>query len=189
MDRVHEPYKVVTGDAQDAPVVIFLHGAGQAPKNGVLERLSNGLRKEGVTLHIISLPHERDPGAVEKFLKQHSGPVLIAGHSAGGAKAMRYAERYPDRIRGAILVNPAAFVGHQPVPTLLLRGTNDAGGHWQEGGDNVTVYRMEGGDHSLRYRPYWNLDRSAAEGTAETHAMNRAVAQQVGDFLKTLKRE
>ena len=50
----------------------------------------------------------------------HRGPVLLAGHSTGGAIALQLALRHPELVAGLMLVNTGATMrGHGDVDTIL----------------------------------------------------------------------
>ena len=167
-----------------APTIVFLPGAGQAPDDLVLGHMVGGLNANRVKTRIVSLPYEQDRDALAKFLATHEGDIIIAGHSMGGANAMRAARQFPGRIKGAILRSTrAAGVGDQSIPTLLLRGTNDNGPGFdpREGGNNVTNVEVKGGNHSLRFRERMDQDKDGADRSEATRAMN----VQVGEEIKT----
>ena len=45
------------------------------------------------------------PAMAARLLRDHPGPLVLAGHSMGGRVAMEMAHQAPDRIRGMILAN------------------------------------------------------------------------------------
>jgi hypothetical protein len=184
---IPEPYVVLTGGAAAGAVrpgrtIVFLPGGGQKPENEVVKHLISGLDANNVATRIVSLPSEVDPGALAKFLAENPGEIIIAGHSIGGAAAMRAASQHPGRIKSAILINPATKLYGMPVPTLLVRGTND-GFRKDEGGSNVTTIEAKGGDHSLRHRVLSDPDKARADKSDATRAMNRQVGQEIKAFL------
>lgn len=166
-----------------SPVVVFLHGAGQEPNNDVLSRFAAGLHSEGVAAHIVSLPHETVPDAVDRIFRTVNEPVILAGHSRGGAMAFMVAQTYRAKVSAVIAINPVMNAPSMPVPTLVLRGTNDLPGSWRERTRrNVSVADVQGSDHSLRFREPWG-SREEAEGSEETIRMNRVVAREIGSSL------
>jgi predicted alpha/beta hydrolase family esterase len=58
-----------------------------------------------------------------------SRPALVVGPSMGGASALEFAARHPQRLRGLIAIAPAGAAGFQPAvwttPTLLVWGEAD----------------------------------------------------------------
>lgn len=51
------------------------------------------------------------PAMAARLLRDHTGPLVLAGHSMGGRVAMEMAHQAPERIRGMILAN----TGHDGV--------------------------------------------------------------------------
>ncbi|WP_265570939.1 alpha/beta fold hydrolase [Sphingomicrobium nitratireducens] len=53
------------------------------------------------TMHLVeTLAATLDAAGIE-------GPVVLVGHSLGGGEALRFAERYPQRVSGLVLVDPS----------------------------------------------------------------------------------
>jgi pimeloyl-ACP methyl ester carboxylesterase len=46
-----------------------------------------------------------------------TGPAILIGHSLGGGLALRYAMRYPERVRGLVLINP--FYDIKQLPPIM----------------------------------------------------------------------
>lgn len=133
----------ITGP-DDAPPVLVLHGAS-ANLREPLTGLGNVLSDERVIwLDRPGLGHsarptgawnpQREAALIAQFLQGiDAGPVIVAGHSWGGAIALRLAMDHPGAVSGIVLIAPAirAHVGdaafynhatHWPViGTLITR--------------------------------------------------------------------
>jgi pimeloyl-ACP methyl ester carboxylesterase len=61
-------------------------------------------------------------GVAEHVRRRHGRPVLVCGHSTGGAIALQLALTAPDLVAGALLVDTGAHMtGHGDVETILRR--------------------------------------------------------------------
>ncbi|MHA1927923.1 MAG: alpha/beta fold hydrolase [Candidatus Thorarchaeota archaeon] len=102
---------------EDAPAIIFIHGSGGSAATWFMQ-----LRGLSCDFHILALelnghgksPDRSNDNTIESYLtdideivKQYKKPVL-AGHSMGGMLAQLFALKYPDLIRGIILVGTGA---------------------------------------------------------------------------------
>ena len=109
---------------EDAPVIIFVHGAGGSAATWFMQL--KGLSND---FHIIALelnghgesPDRSKENTIESYLTdideivtQYEKPVL-AGHSMGGALSQLYALRHPDKIRGIILIGTGAKLRVAPL--------------------------------------------------------------------------
>lgn len=56
----------------------------------------------------------------------HSQPIVVVGHSFGGALAIRLSQRRPDAVRGLVLLDPAQGL----VPDWATQVAHDAMAHW-----------------------------------------------------------
>jgi 3-oxoadipate enol-lactonase len=60
--------------------------------------------------------------------ERRGGPVLVCGHSTGGAIALRLAVDHPELVRGLVLVDTGAHMhGHGDVDAILRRIRDDWG--------------------------------------------------------------
>ncbi|HSZ41408.1 MAG TPA: alpha/beta hydrolase [Trebonia sp.] len=66
---------------------------------------------------------------VARHIEEHwGGPVLVCGHSTGGAIALRLAAGHPGLVRGLVLVDTGAHMhGHGDVDAILRRIRDDWG--------------------------------------------------------------
>ncbi len=109
------------------PVLVALPGTLCTP--AVFEPLARGLAGE-VTVDPVSWLTEPGPWDIPSIAErvagyvdhQRRGPVLVCGHSTGGAIALQLAIRYPDAVAGLILVDTGAHMrGHGDVDATLER--------------------------------------------------------------------
>src|SRR5579864_5911890 len=113
--------------------VVLLHGLSANKK--IMEYVARGFSEEGLRVFVPDLPgHGRTPGPFsfssaercsESFLNQliahgavDPAHTILAGHSMGGAIALRLAARIP--VGGAIVLSPAPMRTAQGVPRELL---------------------------------------------------------------------
>ncbi len=109
---------LTAGDSAAGPTILLIHGSGVSARYWL-----NQLRGLGAALQVmaIDLPGhgESDPiqnasvetyaEAVANFLDAlETGPVIVAGHSLGGAVSIALAARRPDTVRGLVLLSSCA---------------------------------------------------------------------------------
>jgi pimeloyl-ACP methyl ester carboxylesterase len=103
---------------EDAPTVVFLPGAGLAALDYLAihepasERWASLLYDRAGTGYSQRIPLPRTAEAVTDELDQlvevcGAEPVLLVGHSLGGLYARHYANRFPARTLGLVLLDPA----------------------------------------------------------------------------------
>jgi pimeloyl-ACP methyl ester carboxylesterase len=102
--------------AVEQPAIVFVHGLGGNPSDWteVAEVLG---RDHRVVLEVLpghshramtdARPIEAAAGALAAHVRALGGPVVIVGHSVGGAVAVRAALLAPDRVVGLVLVETA----------------------------------------------------------------------------------
>lgn len=165
--------------------ILYFHGAGANTSDGIIDRLAPALHAQHVDHEIISLPYDASHAQIEQMIgHKDSRPVIVAAHSMGGGYVVhRLLQEYPKKILAAVLINPAAFVVDQPVPTLLIRGTEDHPPEG-EGGTNVTLRLAKGADHSLRYRLKSEGDKMIANESPETAKLVKKTAKKIARFLE-----
>ncbi len=119
-------------EGNEEPIVCFLHGLG-----GSIEAWHKTLGMLGAAHHVLAvdLPGcgctqrpsvfpEDTLGVFAHFvaqffdMKAHQ-PGFLVGHSLGGTVALEFALRYPDRLRGLVLVASAGFATDVALPLRL----------------------------------------------------------------------
>ncbi|MFW9787924.1 MAG: alpha/beta fold hydrolase [Candidatus Thorarchaeota archaeon] len=120
--------------ARDSRTVIFVHGAGGSTATWFMQ-----LRGLSSKLHVVAIDlngHGKTPDrAEEDVLHSYFSDVhevvskfdkpFLAGHSMGGALAQLYALKYPEYLRGIILVGTGAKLRVTPVVFNLLENDFD----------------------------------------------------------------
>ena len=90
----------------------------------------------------------QEAGIVEALADRVSGPIDLIGHSYGGAVALRFALKLPERLRSLTLIEPVAF-------HLLQRGRIADRGAFAEVLALADAVR-QGGEGMGRFVDYWN---------------------------------
>ncbi len=118
------PIYVERAGDEDAPVIIFVHGAGGSAATWFMQL--KGLSND---FHIIALElngHGKSPDLskentiesyltdIDEIVTQYEKPVL-AGHSMGGALSQLYALRHSDKIEGIIIIGTGAKLRVAPL--------------------------------------------------------------------------
>jgi len=124
-------YRTRIRSAGQGRPLVLLHGAGGDGSlfDGSLELLAGSRRVIAPDM----LGHGSTtgplggftPGAYCRWLRSFldeiaPGPVDLAGHSLGGALAVRFAARYPERVRRLVLIDSIALGAPDLRSTLLL---------------------------------------------------------------------
>ncbi|MCA9636459.1 MAG: alpha/beta hydrolase [Myxococcales bacterium] len=131
-------------DSRAGPPIVILHGLGASATS--FGRVLAGLRGSAPRLlapdapgHGFSQAHRRCASSEELYVnlaealdRELDEPAIVVGNSLGGAFAIRYAARNPERIAGLVLASPAgAPVTDAELDDLLgafrirdLRGAN-----------------------------------------------------------------
>ncbi len=121
----------------DLTTLLFVHGAGGTGKNWIYQL--EGI--EGYNLMALDLPgHGRSEGTatgsiiayrefVWSFIQAFKlGPLVIVGHSMGGAIALELALAYPKALKGLIIVDSGARLRVNPLLLeTLSRGKHPQG--------------------------------------------------------------
>ena len=109
---------LTAGGSAAAPVILLIHGSGVSAGYWIhqLRGLADRFRVTAIDLpgHGKSDPIPR--ASVEEYAETvagllealHTGPVLVVGHSLGGAVAMALAARRPETVTGLVLVASCA---------------------------------------------------------------------------------
>lgn len=107
--------------------ILLLHGAltthhdwlagpagdlGEEARVTVVDRPGHGLSRRP---RFVGTPRDQAGQIAAGLDRLGVGPAVIAGHSFGALVALAFAERFPERVRGLVLVAPLAF----PEPRLL----------------------------------------------------------------------
>ncbi len=103
-----------------APAVLLIHGLpGTAEDFEAVTPLINGHRTIAIDRPGYGFstggyfPFDRQLQAVHEVIeKLHLGRPVLVGHSYGGSISLAYAERYPNQVRGLVLVDAAATCTH-----------------------------------------------------------------------------
>lgn len=106
------------GGPEGAPPIVFVHGLGGMALNWVLVAgpLAQHRRTYAVDLLGHGLTRAADRAAtvrnnaklVRRFIEEVAGgPAIVIGNSMGGLVAAMLAERHPELVAGAVLINPA----------------------------------------------------------------------------------
>lgn len=116
-------------DAGRALVIIY-QGAPVRPQ--AYEWLARELAVRGFQVVVPQMPFDLavlDADRAEELIDHYAGgrPVVLAGHSLGGAMAARFAAEHPDRLAGLVLMAayPPDGVVVRDVPSLVLHAEHD----------------------------------------------------------------
>jgi len=202
-------YETLEGAAEDSdtPVLLWLPGSGQLPDNELLRRLANALHGVGARMVIQSAAYVDGAATLAQLHMAGARRIYLGGHSRGGAEALEMSAALPRgcELAGVCTINPVphiaaaartrslTIVGEQDGGAALL----DAGFAWRAGErvcvradddaavgyERSTLIAREG-DHSLRWWADGAVDKDAALQSADTAAMNRAVASLVKAFIE-----
>lgn len=127
--RLH--YLVAAPGRVNSPVLLLIHGTGgnAASWHYQLDGLREVARPFTVDLPGHGLSSRIGSPSVQAYAEAiaqtiahlHSGRFFVAGHSLGGAVALELALRYPERVRGLILLSTGAhFPALAATPDLFL---------------------------------------------------------------------
>ncbi len=108
--------RAVSRPAREAPALVFIHGLGGGPADWADVANSLGAQHRVVLIGlpghahramVDSLPIATAAADVARRLRAIDGPVVLVGHSVGGAVAVRAALLAPSRVVGVALVETA----------------------------------------------------------------------------------
>lgn len=107
--------------------LLYLHGFTSAPASHKAQALAARMQARGVGDAFVCPqlpPSPREAIALaEALIAAHEKPVTLVGSSLGGYYATWLAERHPDAVSGAVLVNPAV-VAHLSLQQFVGPQTN-----------------------------------------------------------------
>jgi len=103
--------------ASTDPPVLLVHRAGGASSEWALVRAILGQKRPGCSVEAVDLPGRQGAGTghprcipalaehvVDRVIGLDQGPVVLAGHSMGGAVCIQAALDFPGWVRGLVLV-------------------------------------------------------------------------------------
>lgn len=129
---------VPAGTDATAPALVFLPGGGVAPQAYV--PLVRRLAERGVPLALVHLPwrmafsESAQAETWSRVVRAHTllgaaRPLMLAGHSRGGALAGTFASSYGSRLSGLIMIGTTHPRDHDlsslTIPVLKIAGTRD----------------------------------------------------------------
>ena len=127
-----------------ATKLVFIHGAGCSSLSFYYQ-----LRhfRSAKAIDLPGHPDGKPCDSVDGYLEWVRGfirarrykNVVLCGHSMGGAIAMRYALKYPEELRGLILLGTGARLRVHPAYLERCRQPGDGNGPWLEG--HLEYYR------------------------------------------------
>ncbi|MBF6355089.1 alpha/beta fold hydrolase [Nocardia higoensis] len=115
----------------DAPVVLALHGlTGHGARWASLARelpevrfLAPDLRGHGRSTNLPPWDFETVVADLAELVRAETdGPVVVTGHSFGGATAVHLAARHPELVRALVLLDPAIAVDPVVLADIAQRG-------------------------------------------------------------------
>ncbi|MCZ2839616.1 alpha/beta fold hydrolase [Modestobacter sp. VKM Ac-2985] len=111
----------------DRPTIVLVHGAFADASSW--EEVTRKLQNRGLTVYAPAVPLRgltADSDHLRSFLATLSGPIVLVGHSYGGAVITNAATGNPD-VRGLVYV-----AGYAPAEGEVVGALNDLGGHPEE---------------------------------------------------------
>lgn len=144
-------------EAETGPGVVCLHAnaSSSAQWRGLMERLAPRFRVFAVDSYDAGKgprwPSERfislrdEVGLIEPVLEGAGSPLVLVGHSYGGAVALIAALRHPERVRAMALYEPTLFSliqADKPEPNDadgIRDGVAEAGRHLDEGNEDAAA--------------------------------------------------
>lgn len=119
--RYTDGERVTFVDVGDGPAVVFLPGADGVKETFRYQIPAVSARYRAVCASLRA--RFRRGATLERFTddltelmdRLGTGPAVLVGQSLGGAIAMRFAVRHPERVRGLVLANTLARVSYEHV--------------------------------------------------------------------------
>lgn len=114
---------------------VFIHGAGSC---GLAFHYQLRRFRNAQALDLPGHPHGRPCAAIDGYLEWARGfiagrryrDVVLGGHSMGGAITLLYALRYPEELRGIILIGTGARLRVHPDYLQLAREPGNDNAQW-----------------------------------------------------------
>ncbi|TFG28158.1 alpha/beta hydrolase [Candidatus Thorarchaeota archaeon] len=151
-----------TAGIEEAPTIILIHGSGGSSATWFMQL--RGLSDEFQVVAIDLNGHGKSPDRseqnttesyledIEEIVRKYDRPV-IGGHSMGGMLAQLFALRFPDLIRGIILVGTGARLR---VASFIFDTIDNNFEEYVEGASNFMFYEhaskelIEASKHEIR---------------------------------------
>lgn len=108
------------------------------------------------------------------------GPLVLMGHSLGGAMASRYASDYPEKVSSVILLGAYPYGAFPLDKTLTVVGSLDGALEKIDYQDNLVI--IEGGNHAQVGA--YGAQRGDAEATITAAEQRQQTIRAIRDFLK-----
>ena len=155
---------------EDTDTGILFYPGGKVEYIAYLPLL-NSLREAGYDVVLIKMPYNLaffDMNAAAEVITDMKYDLpnvknwYIMGHSLGGVAASSYAAKFPEDVRGLILLGAYDYGGYEPTDTLVIYGSNDLNLNLSKiDFEKSRVYCIDGGNHA------WFGDYGKQEGDGE----------------------
>lgn len=130
---------VYHGGQEDGPPILLIHGLGEEAADSwrsVVPELTERYHVIALDLPGFGASHagnhaytpDRYAGVIAHVLNRFTEePAMVVGHSMGGAIAIRFADRYPDRVEALHLVSVAGILHRAAYSAFLSRVVDNQG--------------------------------------------------------------
>lgn len=197
LDQVDGNVISIRPESDEGRLLLIIYPGGLV-RPQAYEWLGRALAARGVQTVIPEMPFDLAvvaSGRADALVQHYAAgrPVVIAGHSLGGAMAAQWASAHPDRLAGMVLMAayPPDNVTVTGIPVLSLLAEHDlvadrakVSGGVARLGDRTQLVVVPGAVHAFfgRYGP------QAGDGvpTVSRDQAQAFIATTVGDFLSAL---